>query len=156
MTDKVLRDNLIELLKMGSAHVTLNQALEGLKSENRNIKAHKSCHTIWEELEHMRIAQEDILGYTLEPDWKSPRWPKEYWPEKMKEVTDEQWNNTLLNFNADMEKVIELIENSSIDLTNPIPHSKDHTYLREILLVADHNAYHIGKIVQNRKLLMDW
>jgi hypothetical protein len=156
MTDAIIRDNLIELLKMGSAHVTLTQALSGLKQENRNIIAHQSCHTIWEELEHMRLAQEDILHYTLDPEWISPKWPKGYWPEKVDTLTDEQWSNTVNNFNSDMTKLIELVENSTIDLTTYIPHGKGHTYLRELMLVADHNAYHIGKIVQVRKFLKNW
>jgi len=156
MKDDVVRENLIELLKMGSAHVTLTKALSGIKPENRNIIAHQSCHTIWEELEHMRLAQEDILRYTLDPEWISPQWPKGYWPEKVDTLSDEQWNNTVLNFNFDMEKLLELVKNSNIDLTTQIPHSKGHTYLREVLLVADHNAYHIGIIVQVRKMLKNW
>jgi hypothetical protein len=156
MSDTVLRENLTELLKMGSAHITISQALEGLKPENRNRIADSNCHTIWEELEHIRLAQEDILNYVLYPEWKSPPWPEGYWPQRLDTFTNEQWETTVKKFNRDMVRLIELVENLVIDLTAQIPHSKKHTYLREILLVADHNAYHLGKIVQIRKIFNNW
>jgi hypothetical protein len=156
MSETLLRENLTELLKMGSAHVTLSQALAGLKPENRNLIVHSNCHTIWEELEHIRLAQEDILHYILYPEWKSPPWPEGYWPDKLDFLSDEQWETTVEKFNGDMIRLIELIENLDIDLTAQLPHSKNHTYLREILLVADHNSYHLGKIVQIRKILNNW
>jgi hypothetical protein len=155
MSDAFLRQNLIELLKMGSAHVTLSKALDGLNTDNRNKIADANCHTIWEELEHIRLAQEDILQYMLDPQWQSPPWPEGFWPQKSDTLSDEQWETAIRKFNNDMDRLIELVKDSDIDLTASIPHTKNHSYLREILLVADHNAYHLGKIVQIRKMLND-
>ena len=156
MSDTLLRQNLIELLKMGSAHVTISQALAGLKPENRNRIVDVNNHTIWEELEHICLAQEDILQYMLNPQWESPPWPGGYWPQRSDTLSNEQWESTIGKFKRDMDRLIELVEDSNIDLKDYIPHTKNHTYLREILLVADHNAYHLGKIVQLRKMLNDW
>ena len=113
-------------------------------------------HTVWEELEHIRLAQEDILRYTLDADWRSPDWPAGYWPANVTEVTDEMWENSVQRFSADLEALVALASDESLDLTAEIPHGEGHTYLRELLLAADHNAYHFGQIVQTRKLLGDW
>jgi uncharacterized damage-inducible protein DinB len=156
MKDLTLRANLVELLRGGSAHVALEQALDGIKPENRSVRPAPGLHSIWDELEHMRIAQEDILRYTLDASWKSPEWPEGYWPSKSENISDEDWNNSLSAFFADLEEIIKLVQRSDLDLTAEIPHGEGRTYLREILLVADHNAYHLGQIVQIRKLLGDW
>ncbi|MEK6302839.1 MAG: DinB family protein [Acidobacteriota bacterium] len=156
MDDSVLRENLVELLRGGHAYVTAEKALAAVKPELRNARAAKGLHSVWEELEHIRIAQEDILRYTLDPAWKSPKWPDGYWPAGTDRVTDEEWAVSVAAFFADREKVIALVEDSSVDLTAKIPHGEGRTYLRQILLIADHNAYHLGQIVQTRKALGDW
>jgi hypothetical protein len=104
----------------------------------------------------MRIAQEDILRYTLDSSWKSPGWPDGYWPPPDERVTDEKWKASVAGFFSDREELVNLVKNSSLDLTAEIPHGEGRTYLREVLLVADHNAYHLGQIVQTRKALGDW
>ena len=104
----------------------------------------------------MRLAQEDILRYTLDPDWVSPTFPEGYWPVDSNPVTQSDWDNSVANFLRDLGDVIKIVEDESIDLTAQIPHTEGHTYLREILLVADHNAYHLGQIAQIRKELGDW
>ncbi len=104
----------------------------------------------------MRLAQEDILRYTLDPTWKSPSWPDGYWPSNNDNLTEEIWEQTVSNFFSDLDELIRFIGDSSLDLTTQIPHGEGRTYLREILLVADHNAYHVGQIVQIRKLLDNW
>ena len=104
----------------------------------------------------MRIAQEDILKYTIDPKWVSPDWPKDYWPKETDAIKNKDWTDSINSFLKDLGEVIKLAENERIDLTSVIPHTKEHTYLREILLVADHNAYHLGQIVSVRKLLNDW
>jgi hypothetical protein len=110
------------------------------------------------DLEHMRIAQEDILRYTLDAAWQSPEWPGGYWPPPAPadRITDEMWEASVKAFFSDLEEVIKLVSDPDIDLTASIPHGDGKTYLREVLLVADHNAYHLGQIVQTRKLLGDW
>ncbi|MCI0489000.1 MAG: DinB family protein [Blastocatellia bacterium] len=156
MNDSVLREQLVTLLEKGEAHTSARRALSGIDPELRSVRPAEGVHSIWEELEHMRMAQEDILRYTLDAGWKSPPWPEGYWPGPTSNVTEEMWANSVAGFFSDLEEVIELARNPRIDLTARIPHGGDHTYLREILLVADHNAYHLGQIVQTRKALGDW
>jgi uncharacterized damage-inducible protein DinB len=156
MADRVLRDNIVHLLKGGQAFVTFEQALKNVKPELRNKRPSKEIHSIWENLEHMRIAQEDILKYTIDPSWVSPDWPNGYWPKEADNIKNKEWNDTINAFLKDRGEVIKLAKNERIDLTSVIPHTNEHTYLREILLVADHNAYHLGQIVTVRKLLNDW
>jgi uncharacterized damage-inducible protein DinB len=156
MDDKVLREHLVKLLKGGQAFVTFEQALKNIKPEFRNRRPSKENHSIWENLEHMRIAQEDILKYTIDPTWESPDWPNGYWPKEMDNIKNKDWTDSVDAFLKDREDVIKLARNERIELTSVIPHAKEHTYLREILLVADHNAYHLGQIVIVRKLLNDW
>jgi hypothetical protein len=104
----------------------------------------------------MRIAQEDILKYTLNESWESPEWPDGYWPDDNDSMNDDTWNNTFNRFFIDLQSMIDLVNDEGLDLTEEIPHGNGRTYLREILLVANHNAYHIGKIVDIRKILGDW
>jgi uncharacterized damage-inducible protein DinB len=156
MNDSILRQNLVELLRGGHAHVTAEQALDGLDPALRNARPATGGHSVWEEFEHLRLAQEDILRYTLDASWASPPFPDGYWPSATDQLTDEAWAASVAAFFADLEAVIKLAEDSSVDLTAEIPHGEGRTYLREILLVADHNAYHLGQIVQIRKALGDW
>ncbi len=156
MKDSVLREQLVALLEGGEAHIKAEAALDGVSAQFRNVRPALDARSIWEELEHMRIAQEDILRYTLDPEWKSPEWIEGYWPAEGATVNDEMWKASVDSFFSDLKEVIELANNSKIDLTAKIPHGEWRTYLREILLVADHNAYHLGQIVQARKVLGDW
>jgi uncharacterized damage-inducible protein DinB len=156
MRDKQLRNDLIELLKGGHAHASAERILRGISSEARNTRPSGMPHTIWELLEHMRLAQEDILRYTLDPNWVSPKFPEGYWPSDSKPSTESDWSNSLSNFLRDLGDVIKLVEDNRVDLTAEIPHGEGRTYLREILLVADHNSYHLGQIAQIRKGLGDW
>ena len=103
----------------------------------------------------MRLAQEDILRYTLDEKWISPPWPEGYWPEDNDELTAERWAETLSGFAADLAEVIALVQEGRRDLTAMIPHGEGRTYLRQILLVADHNAYHTGQIAFIRKVLKE-
>jgi len=148
MNDKAFRKDLIELLKGGQAHSTLEEVLKGLTPDLCNKHPQKGIRSVYEELEHMRLAQEDILRYTLNPSWKSPDWPDGFWPSDNDELTEEILNRTVSGFLNDLDEVIALVKNPEFDLTSQIPHAESHTYLREILLVADHNAYHFGKIVR--------
>jgi DinB superfamily len=156
MNDSILRQNLVELLRGGHAHVTPKQALDGLDPKLRNARPANSPHSVWENLEHMRLAQKDILRYSLDASWTSPPFPDGYWPKEIGDPTEETWEASVAGFFADLEEVIKLIEDESLDLTSEIPHGEGHTYLREIMLVADHNSYHLGQIVQIRKALSDW
>lgn len=155
MNDSVLREALAKLLVKGQAHVAPKKALAGLEPALRGKRPAPEAHSVWEELEHMRLAQEDILRYTLDASWKSPAFPEGYWP-KSTEPTDAEWSESVRRFEADLDQVAALARDTSRDLTAAIPHGEGRTYLRQILLVADHNAYHLGQIVQTRKLLGAW
>jgi hypothetical protein len=156
MNDSILRQNLVELLRGGHAHVTLEQALDGLAPALRNVRPVAGLHAVWEELEHMRLAQEDILRYTLDASWVSPAFPEGYWPKASGDPTAETWSASIAGFFSDLDGVIRLAQDTGLDLTAEIPHGEGRTYLRQILLVADHNAYHLGQIVQIRKALGNW
>lgn len=156
MNDQALRKNVAELLRGGSAHASPKDALSNVNPRLRHVRPADAVQSVWEELEHIRIAQEDILRYTLDAGWQSPVWPSGYWPASVVEVTDEMWDESLRRFNADLDELLRLAADETIDLTAEIPHGEGRTYLRQLLLVADHNAYHFGQIVQARKLLGDW
>ena len=156
MEETVLRSQLVELLRGGEAHIKAEAALANVSRQFRNHRPAADVHSVWEELEHLRIAQEDILRYTIDASWESPEFPEGFWPASTESVTDEEWKSSVYGFFADLEELIVLVQDPTLDLTAKIPHGEGRTYLREILLVADHNAYHLGQIVQARKLLGDW
>ncbi|MGB7624134.1 MAG: DinB family protein [Terriglobia bacterium] len=156
MQDSVLRKNVIALLEGGQAYVPIKKALAGIKAGNRNVRPRKEVRSVWEQFEHMRLAQEDILRYTLDAKWKSPAWPEGYWPDPKKRLTAGMWSASIKKFYADLKELMKLVKNPRADLTAEIPHGEGRTYLRQVLLVADHNAYHTGQIVAIRKMLGDW
>jgi len=155
MDESRLRRDLADLLKGRGAHVDAPTAFADLAPEHRAVRPAEDGHTIWELLEHLRIAQEDILRYTLDAWWTSPAWPDGYWPE-IESPTEEQWQSSLAAFRRDLQEVVSLVEDPERDLTAEIPHGEGRSYLREILLVADHNAYHLGQVIEIRRLLGAW
>ena len=156
MDDEVLRNSLVELLEGGHAHATAKRVLAALSPELRTMRPGPGLHSVWEQLQHLRIAQEDILRYTLDPRWRSPEFPSGYWPAGADRVTDKQWSTGRAAFVAGIAEACDLARDRSRDLTARIPHGEGRTYLRQILLIADHNAYHLGQIVEARKALGDW
>jgi uncharacterized damage-inducible protein DinB len=156
MDESVFRAQLVSLLQGGEAHLKAEAALANVGSQFRNVRPTADVHSVWEELEHLRIAQEDILRFAIDATWKSPKWPEGYWPPENQQVTDEMWNSSVESFLADLEEVTKIATEQTLDLTATIPHGTGQTYLRQVLLVADHNAYHLGQIVQARKLMGDW
>jgi len=151
-----LKKHLVNSLKGGQAFVPIEKALNNISPVSRHKKPNEHLHTIWEELEHMRIAQKDILDYMIDPKAKSPKWPEGYWPEPTDTLSDEKWSETYNGFFKDFKKVIELVNDPGIDPLAIIPHTTAHTYLREFCIIVEHNAYHVGKIVDIRKALNDW
>lgn len=149
-----LRKDLVELLRGGGAHVRWEKAFAGVPPALRTASPGPGHHTLWELLEHMRLAQEDILRYTLDPGWVSPKWPEGYWPKA--QPTDGQWKASLAAFRSDLAQIVALVEDTSLDLLGLIPHGEGRSYLREVLLVADHNAHHLGQVVSARRLLGNW
>jgi hypothetical protein len=148
-----LREHLIELLKGGGAHLTFEAAVKDLPSALRGERPHNSPHSAWELLEHMRIAQWDILEFSRDPKHVSPEFPKGYWPATSAPTGESAWNKSVQAFRADLKAMIDMVADESKDLFAPIPHGDGQTLLREALLVADHNAYHLGQLVLLKKML---
>ncbi len=154
--DKSLREHLVKLLDGGQAHATFDAAVKGLPAELRGKRPKGAEHSPWELLEHMRIAQRDILEFSTDSKYAAPNWPDDYWPESPKPPNDNAWAKSVRAFNADLEAMRKLVADESTDLYAPIQHGDGQTILREALLVADHNAYHIGQLVLVRRLLGAW
>ncbi|MEM6428072.1 MAG: DinB family protein [Deinococcota bacterium] len=150
--ETLLRTELLKLLSEGRAHVTLEHALEGLSPKHRNLRPKLGgLKSIWEILEHMRITQRDILDYIRDPSYTSPTWPEGYWKALPDTLSYDAWMDSLEGFLDDRDVLVNLARDA--DLITPLPHTDEHTVLRELLVVADHNAYHLGQIVFVRKLL---
>ena len=154
--DRALRDHLLFLLDGGGAHVDFKKATGGLSRKLRGVKPARAPHSLWQLLEHMRIAQWDILEFSRNPKHQSPEWPEGCWPPAEAPANDRAWNNSLRTFRTDLEAMKDLVANPSTDLTKRIPHGDGQTILREALLIADHNAYHLGQFVLIRRLLGAW
>ncbi|HEV2494149.1 MAG TPA: DinB family protein [Terriglobia bacterium] len=154
--DRALRRHLVELLRGGSAHLTFDQALEGLPAELRGTKPSGVPHSIWQLLEHLRLAQWDILEFSRNPKYVALKFPDDYWPPNEAPADDAAWQASVKAFHADLKAMEDLISNPKTDLYAPIPHGEGQTILREAQLVADHNAYHLGQIVLLRRLLGVW
>jgi hypothetical protein len=151
-----LRGHLVELLASGHAHATFEAAVRDLPPELRGKKARGAEHTAWQLVEHMRIAQWDILEFSRKPKHVSPQWPDGYWPSKPAPDDDGAWEKSIRRFKADRKAMQKLVADPASDLFTPFAHGEGQTLLREALLVADHNAYHIGQLVLVRRLLGVW
>lgn len=156
MSDSALREHIVNLLSGRGAHVDFDRAIEGLPVEARGKRPDGAEHSPWEILEHMRIAQWDILAFCRNPDHVSPDWPAGYWPESSAPPNEAAWSKSVTAFRADLEAMMDLVKNPRTDLFTPVPHGDGQTPLREALLVADHNAYHLGEYVVVRRLLSVW
>lgn len=153
-TDRALREQLLYLLGGGGAHIDFETVVKDFPLETINRKAEHMPYTPWQVLEHMRIAQWDILAFSRDASHVSPPWPEGYWPEEGREADEAAWNRSLEAFRADLEAIKALVEDPSTDLFAPIEHGTGQTILREALLVADHNAYHLGVLVTLKRVLM--
>ena len=154
--DHALRDHLLYLLGGGGAHVSFEDAIAGLPPGLRGVKPPNLPFSAWHLLEHMRIAQWDIVEFSVNPKHVSPAWPEGYWPEGDAPPSDAAWKKSIQQFRRDLKRMQALVANPQTDLYSPIPHGDGQTLLREALLVADHNAYHLGELVVVRRLLGSW
>jgi uncharacterized damage-inducible protein DinB len=154
--DKALRQHLVNLLKGGDAHADFEHAIADFPAEARGKIPKSAEHSPWQVLEHMRIAQWDILDFSTNPKYKTREWPKEYWPETEAPPEPKAWDRSVNDYRKDLKGLCALVEDEKTDLFAKIPHGGGQTILREILVVADHNAYHLGQIVLLRRLLGVW
>jgi|SRR5208282_629601 len=156
MDEKVLRDYLRRILIWHESHVDWKKAVQGIPAKDQGTRPKGAEHSPWELLEHMRIATWDILEFCRDKKHVSPDWPAGYWPEKPAPPNAAAWNKSVKSLERDLEAMGKLATDPKTDLLAPIPHGSGQTILREVLLIADHNAYHLGQIVLLRRLLGCW
>jgi hypothetical protein len=153
---KQLREHLIYLLNGGGAHARFDDAVKNMPEELRGAKPNELPHTAWMLLEHLRLAQWDILEFCRNAKHASPKWPEGYWPKTEAPPSAPAWNKSVQQFRKDLKAMQDLVANPKTNLYARIPWGDGQTILREVLLLADHNAYHLGQLVDVRRLLGEW
>lgn len=151
-----LRSQIIDQLTGEHAHISLAKAVKGLSFEETGIIPQHGAHSIWMLVEHIRRAQYDILDFSRNPDYEMHSWPDDYWLADPAPKNQSAWDKALAAITKDREAMVELINDPDNDLLAPIPHGDGQTLFREAMLIVDHNSYHIGQIVQVRRLLGSW
>jgi hypothetical protein len=154
--DSALREHLVQLLTGGHAHVDFDAAVKGVPIELRGERPEGAERSAWELLEHLRIAQWDILEFSRDAKHQSPEWPGGYWPPTAAPPDEHAWEKSVRAFRRDLKAMCELVTDPATDLYAKIPHGDGQTILREALLTADHNSYHLGQLLMTRKLLGAW
>ena len=156
-SDKIVRQHLSTLLQGKGAHLTFQEAVANFPAEHINTTPPKVPYTPWHLIEHLRLAQWDILEYIRDPDHISPDWPAGYWPDRDTTTDLAGWQTSIDRFQSDLQALQTIVADPATDLYEPIPHGYDgHTILREILIVADHNAYHVGELAILRQVMGTW
>ena len=151
-----LREHLLELLRGKGAHAPFDDVVADWPEDLRGVKTESLPYTPWQVLEHLRVAQWDIVEFSVNPEHLSPDYPDGYWPASENPPSAEAWDESIHNFAADLGRMKALVEDRSLDLFEPFPHGSGQTLLREALILADHNAYHLGQLVVLRRLLGAW
>jgi hypothetical protein len=154
--DTDIREHLARLLSWEEAHPALDKAVAGLPGPLRGQAPAGLPYSPWQLLEHLRIAQHDILDFCRNPAYQELDWPDDYWPDSAAPPTPDAWDESLRGIREDRAALQQLARDASVDLTATIPHGSGQTYLRELLLVADHSAYHVGELIVVRRLLGAW
>lgn len=153
---KSLRDHLARLLDWEDAHAGYDQAVAGIPAKDRGRVPAGLPYSPWQILEHLRITQEDILEFCRNPDYEEREWPAAYWPASAAPPNDAAWDESVRQFKEDRQALQKMAADPKTDLFAKIPHGSGQTYLRELLLVADHTAYHVGELIVLRRLLTNW
>ena len=154
--EKALRENVLYLLEGGGAHAKFDEVIAGIPPNLRGQKPARLPHSLWMLLEHLRLAQWDILEFSRNAQHASPKWPEGYWPATEAPSSAADWNASVKKFRHDLKAMQELVKDSKTDLFARIPWGDGQTILREALLLADHNAYHLGQMLDARRLLGAW
>jgi hypothetical protein len=152
--DNKIIEELVNLLKGGGAHASFKDAIKGLPAAMRGVKPDSLPYSIWQLVEHIRIAQLDMLEFSKDGRHKSPEWPEGYWPLEEAPASDAAWRKSVKQIESGLEQFIRLMQ--EVDIYKPIPHGSGQSILREALQIADHNAYHIAEIIVIRRLLGVW
>ncbi len=154
--DTIIRKHLLALLKGGNAHMTFMDAVEAFPTDKINDYFPNGIYTSWHLLEHIRRTQHDILDFCLNPDYRYLEWPKDYWPDRNEKATKKDWDETIFNFQNELRAFEKLVEDPKTDLYAKIKWGDGQTILREILLVSDHTAYHVGEFAIVRQVMRTW
>lgn len=154
--DHALREHLVELLRGASAHADFETSLKDFPVEKATAKPANSPHSVWQLLEHIRLALHDLLDFCTDPKYVAPKWPEDYWPQSEQAPTAEEWRTTIKAVKADLKAFEELVLDQDSNLYAEIPWGEGQTLIREALLAADHTSYHLGQIVLLRKQLGAW
>lgn len=152
----IIIKNLKELLYGGHAHATFEEAVKELPARLRGQVPEGMPYSIWQLVEHIRITQLDILEFSRDPDYESPKWPEGYWPKERAPENAAAWEESIAKIARDREAFIELLETPGADLFTPFPHGSGQNLLREAMLIADHTSYHTGEIIVLRRLMNAW
>lgn len=144
--DQLTRQQLADLLRNGSAHLSFQEAVADFPVDKINHRPANVPYSYWHLVEHLRITQRDILNYLRDANYVEPAWPKDYWPAPGATTDEAGWAASVASFDADLAELVEMVEDPDTDLTATVPSNDRHTVLREILIVADHNAYHVGEL----------
>jgi hypothetical protein len=156
MNDQSLRKHLIELLDAGHAHATFDKVVEDFPAKLRGEVPKGLPHSAWMLLEHMRLAQWDILDFSVNPKYKELKWPDDYWPKTPAPPSEAAWDKSVQSFRDDLEAMKKLVQDPKIDLFAKIAWGDGQTILREAMLVTDHNSHHLGQLIDVRRLLGIW
>jgi hypothetical protein len=156
MSDQALREHLLYLLRGGGAHAHFDQVIKGVPEGIVGTRPTGMPYTLWSVLEHLRISQWDILEFSRNAEHVSPEFPNGYWPESESPPHEGAWDECVAAFRADLRAMEDLVADPATDLYAHIPHGDGQTILREALLVADHNAYHLGQLLLMRRALGEW
>lgn len=151
MGQDILKEQLVQFLYGGMAFLPFKQIIENYPEDKINKKIPGVDYTPYQLMEHARIAQWDILEFMKDTSFQSPDWPEGYWPDKSKEATIEEWDASVKQFFTDLNEVETMIKDDQMDLLANLPDTEDYNYLREVLLIAHHNAYHVGQLMMFAK-----
>jgi hypothetical protein len=151
-----LRAQLVDLLLKGNAHMRFAEAVKDFPLARINDKFPNGTYSAWGLLEHLRITQNDILDFVTNPNYQDKSWPKDYWPDPQTVATASDWRQTINSFHQDQKALVDLVQDPRTDLFVTIPHGTGQNLLKEIMVVADHNAYHIGEFAILRQVMGTW
>jgi hypothetical protein len=154
--DRWLREHLVGVLRGGNAHMPFAEAVAEFPEMQINTKPPRVAYSFWHLLEHLRITQADILDYLTNTDYYAPAWPRDYWPALDARATKPEWDESVAAFQRDLEALVSIVADDGTDLFGTVPSHDEHTVLREVLIVADHNAYHIGELRILRQVSQAW
>lgn len=156
MSDAALRQHLRKLLEWGDAHVAFEAAVKGIPPRLRGVVPAGLPHSAWQLVEHIRLAQADLIEFCASAKYREKKWPDDYWPASPGPKSPAAWRASVAEVRRDRRTIQRLVTDRSIDLFATVPSDADKTYLREILLIADHTAYHVGQLVLVRRALGNW